>query len=895
MSPRRPPGHPRPAGPLDRLRRILSLRRDRVAAELDEELTFLIDARVRDLEAGGWSADAARAEAIRRFGDLTTTRQVCLEADRRRMQRMRRSLVFEELRRDLALAARQVLRRPSFAWPAIATLALGVGAATAIFSAADHILLRPLPYENPDRVVVLREVDRSRGGAVTDVSAGNYLSWKERATVFEAMGLAEPWGVDVRSPDGVPEAVRAWLVTGDFLAALGVTPALGRGFTEDDTAPGAELVAVLSHAAWQRRFGGDPSVVGRMIQMDDGAARVVGVLPPVPFWPGEREVLLPKVFLERELDDRESRYMHVVARLAPGLTLSRAQAAMTSVAGALAQDHPETNADTGVEVLGIREAMLGPVRPALLLLLGAVGLLLLVACANVAGLLLARGVEREQEMAVRTALGAGRGRLARQLLVEAGLLAALGGLLGVGLARLALELLPSLLPAGLPRADAIALDTRVLAFSLSATLVAALVSGLIPALRVSARSPGSLRTGTARGGRSRTTLRRAIVVAQVALATVLLMGGGLLGRSFLTLLENDPGFEPQGRAAIQLFFWDRNPTPESRHLQREEFRRAIAAIPEVEDVGIGIALPFYADAVDPESTILVEGRATDPGRPLRVQTLMADAGFFRVLGIPLVRGRMFDDDDRSESPRVALLNRTAADVLFPGEDPVGRFVEVGVMSAPARREIVGVVEDVRPAGLDSEPRPELFIPVTQSSNAGLTYVVRTPGDAERILPALQQAILAVDPLQTIHQTMTLEGLFRASLVERRFQVLLFGTLSVLSLLLAAVGLYGLVRFSAGLRAREMGVRRALGARGREVVALLVREGVGLATLGVVVGVVAALGLAGTLARLLYGVPPRDPATFLVLAGVMVGVAFLAAWVPARRAARDDVVQALRRD
>lgn len=886
---------PGPAGPLGRLRRLLSLRRDRVAQELDEELAFLIEARARDLEAQGWGSEAARAEALRRFGDLSATRQACLEADRRRVQKMRRSMLFEELGRDLALAARQIVRRPAFAGPAIATLALGVGAATAIFSAADHILLRPLPFDEADRVVVLREVDRSRGGAVTDVSAGNFLDWQERARVFETMGLAEPWGVDMPSPEGVPESVRAWLVTPGFLDALGVTPLLGRGFSRDDTAEGAEVVVLLSHASWQRRFGGDPSVLGRTIPMDTGSARVVGVLPPVPLWPGEREVLLPKAFLERELDDRESRYMHVVARLAPGVDLAGAEAAMAAVAETMSRDFPSTNADSGIQVRGLREAMLGPVRPALLLLLGAVGLLLLVACANVTGLLLARGVEREQEMAVRTALGAGRGRLARQLLAEAGLLAVVGGAVGVGLARGILELLPSLLPAGLPRADAIALDLRVLSFALAATVAAALVSGLVPALRISSHAAGSLRSGTARGGRSRTALRRAVVAAQVALATVLLMGGGLLGRSFLTLLDNDPGFEPRGRAAIQVFFWDRNPTPESRHLRREEFLESLSAIPEVEDVGIGIALPFYEDAVDPESTLLVEGRATDPERPLRVQTLMADAGFFRVLEIPLVRGRMFDEDDRPESPRVALLNRTAAEILFPGEDPVGRFVEVGVMSAPTRREIVGVVEDVRPAGLDSDPRPELFTPVSQSSNAGLTFVVRTRGQAERILPALQQAILRVDPLQTIHRTMTLEELFRASLAERRFQVLLFGTLSVMSLLLAAVGLYGLVRFSAGLRSREMGVRRALGAHGREVVSLLVREGVGLAAVGTALGVVAALVLAGTLERLLYGVPARDPVTFALLAGVMVGVALLASWLPARRAARDDVVQSLRRE
>lgn len=889
------PTDPSGPGALARLRSLLSLRRSRLARELDEELDFLLEARVRDLESHGLSSAEAGAEALRRFGDLSTTRQVCLEADRRATRRMLRSILVDEFRQDLSLAVRQLVRRPSLAVPAILTLALGVGAATAIFSVADHVLLRPLPYHDPGRVVVLREVDRTRGDVALDVSPGNFLDWRERASSFQAIGLAEPFGLDLRSPDGHPEAVRAWLVTEEFLPALGLAPMLGRGFVEQDTDEGAEPAVILSHGAWTRRFGADPTLPGRVIDVDGVGARVVGILPPAPLWPHDREVLAPKRFLARELDDRQSRYMYVVARLGPGVTAAQAAADMDGVAAGMAADHPTTNRDSGVQVRTLEQAMLGPVRPALLILLGAVALLLLVACANVAGLLLARGAERETEMAVRAALGAGRGRLARQLVVEGAVLAGAGGIAGVLLARGVLLTLPTLLPPELPRADNLVLDGRILLVALAITAAAALMSGLLPALRISRGLGRALRSGAATADRGRTSLRRAIVAVQVSLATVLLLGGGLLGRSFVTLLSVDPGFRIEGRAAVQLHFWDRNPTPESRVLRREELREAFANTPGVEAVGITTALPLHPEGIDPENIVVVEGRPADPLRPLRVQTLIADAGYFRVLEVPLRSGRMFDDGDRLESPRVVLLNEAAAGHLFPGEDPVGQFVAVGVLSAPVRRQVVGVVANVRPLDLESEPRPELYAPVSQTANAGLTFVVRTRGDAERILPSLREAVWTVDPHQTVHHAMTLEGLLRDTLVVRRFHLFLLGTLSLLSTLLSAVGLYGLVRFAAARRAREMGVRKALGARGSHVASLLLREGVGLAALGVAAGSLVTLALAGILEGLLYGVPARDPVTFLVLGITMVGVAGAASGLPALQAARLDVMRAIRED
>jgi predicted permease len=870
-----------------------------ITAEVDEEIRFHLEMRIAELVRAGMTPAQAREEALRRFGDLERARLDMNAADQRRERRVRRREYLEELVQDLAHAVRQLRRRPAFAIVTVLTLAVGIGADTAVFSVADHVVLRPLPHHDAGSIVALWEFDQRTGESRKEVSAGNFVSWRDRSQSFASMALIEPYGFDLSASDGPPVAVRTWGVTEGFFETIGGPPVLGRGFLPDEHVPNAPPAVVLSYRFWQQRYGSDPRLIGSTIQLDGAPATVIGVAPPWLNYPEYRDLYNTKRWYPNEETDRRSSYMYAVGRLKPGVTLAQAQAELDAIGTQLAAEYPATNTSLRINAVAFEEQVLGDVRPALLVLLVAVGFVLLIACANVASLLLARAAERERELAVRAALGAGRPRLVRQLVTESLALALLGGVLGIALAYGGVRVLVALSPPNLPRLEAIAVDARILTFALAITLLTAVLFGLAPALRASRpdlltplRAAGRVLSGAI----ERLNLRRALVAGEIALALVLLIGAGLLVRSFVALLDQDLGFAAENRATFQAFLWDLNPAPEQRLQRARAITEALATTPGVEAVGITNAVPFHPSQIDGMSSLVVDGRPLPAtGEEQRVYTLIATPEYFRVMGIPVLAGRPFGPTDRAGAPGVALVNQTLARRFFPDEDPVGKRVRFGVMGSPQDWEIVGVVGDVRPRTLDGEPRPEAFVPLEQTANGSLTFVIKTRDRVADLVPTLRQRFWTAAPNQAIYYEATMEDLIATTLVERRFHLVVLGAFSVVALTLATIGVYGLMAYSMSLRTGEISVRMALGARAGEIVSMVVRDGVKLAVPGIVLGAAGALALTRYMRTMLYQVAPTNPATYVQLAALVLFLAAAASLIPARRAASQDPARALREE
>ena len=866
-----------------------------VRAEVDEELQHHIEMRTREFADAGMDPAVARSAALRRFGEARRYARACEEIDMARLRDERRTELRDALAQDLRYALRQLRRSPGFATVAALTLALGIGATTANFGAVDGVLLKPLPYADAGRLVVLWQWNR-REGVRDDVSAANFLDWRARARSFSAMALVEPYSVSYRGPDG-PQTLRTWLVSEDFFRLLGTPPLLGRTLLPEEFTPARERVMVISYGVWQQRFGRDPSVVGRVVDIDGEPATIVGVMPPGFKFPLEREVWAPKVIRDDDRDARAVRYLSVVARLRPGVTHAQAQAELDALGAQLEREHPVANRDMGIQLVALPDQLVGSVRPALLTLLGAVGFVLLIACANVANLMLARASSREREFAVRAALGAGRMRVVRQLVTESLVIALAGGAAGVLLASWGVGAVRALTPANLPRAEDIGISWRVLGFALGASLFTALLFGLAPAARAAAADAhDTLRGGSRVGGtRARRTLRRGIVVAEVSLALVLLVGAGLLVRSFTTLLAVDRGFRTDGIAAATVHVWD---YPAQRRVGfAGEVLARMAALPGVRSVAATSALPLAGDIGATEARYVASGRAAPrAGEEPRAFASVVTLDYFATLGIPLRRGRLFGTADDSASAPVVVVSETLARQQWPGEDPVGkRMTVIFSRGRPVVREVVGVVGDVRHAGLDETPRPALYMAHAQVRSGALMLVARTAGDPAALVPQIEKAIWSVDPGLSVYETATMEGLLDDWLRPRRFTLVLLLAFSLAALALAAVGVYGLMSHIAAERTRELGLRMALGARVGDVLRLVLREGLGLAIAGVVLGLAGAAALTRVLRNMLFGVEPLDPLTFAGVAVLVIGCAALASLVPARRSARVDPIVALRAD
>jgi len=814
----------------------------------------------------------------------------------------------ESFAQDVKYALRQLTVRPTFTIVAVAVLAIGIGAATAIFSVLDTLVIRALPYEDADRIVTVWDHNLETGVERDDVAPGNFLDWKDQAESFEALGALEPYSLDLTGPER-PEVVFAARVTEGFFEALGTRTLYGRTLIAEDFETGK--VVVISERLWERRFGSDPNLVGQAVMFDGEPITVVGVVPR-SFNPHlapaarARDAWIPRVLGGWESQERGGRWWNVVGRLAPGVSLESARAEMETIAGRLAADYPETNARISASVVPLRDHLVGDAKTALVILQVAVLFLLLVACANVASLLLARGTEREGEFALRAALGAGRIRLVRQLLTESAAIALAGAIGGVLLAVWALDLIVAIGPAEIPRLDEVALDGRVLLFALAATAFTAFAFGVLPALHFSRPNlQGSIKEGSgATAGRVRQRIRSGMVVAQVALSLILVVGAGLLARSFVSLLGVDPGFDKDRVAAVQVFYYPDGATPQGTRDFYAGVVDAIRAMPGVTAAGAVSALPFIEANLATQSRFEIDGRASPrPEEAPKAFVAQATDGYFATMGIPVLAGRTFSDRDRSDNAiPVVVVTEALARQYWPGQDPVGERVfldEYGGSRRGSRGdaavawEVVGVVGQVRHEGLESDPRPELFLPHNQVPTGGMTFVARTSGDPRPYLEDISEAVWAAAPSQAIYRAATLRELLSKSVAERRFNLWLLGTFAAMALLLAGVGIYGVVSYMARTRTHEIGVRMALGAGSTDVLREVMTKGIQLTAIGIGLGLVGSLGLASWMSSLLFETNPRDPLTLVAVAAVLAVIALAAMYLPARRATSVDPSVALR--
>jgi putative ABC transport system permease protein len=779
---------------------------------------------------------------------------------------------------------------------AVVTLALGIGFNTAVFSVVDAAVLRPLAYPRPDKLVRVWDSNPGRGFDRFSASPPNFVDWRAQNTTLA--GMAAFTGDDVTlTAEGEPVRLSGYAVSPALFPILGVPPLYGRVFDAEDENPGREPVVLLSWQFWQRRFGGDTGVVGRTISLDGKSRTIRGVMPRGFHYPSRNaDIWTPLVLDAKTLENRGAHWLGVVARRKPGVALAAAQADLSAIAARLAAAYPEKNAGWGVVLVPLQEAIAGSARKPLLLLLGAVTFVLLIACVNVANLLFARGTARNREIAIRGALGAGRVRLLHQMLTETLALALAGGVAGVALAVWGSETLVALAGDSLPRSAEVGIDGRVLLYTLAVSLAAALAAGLWPALR--ATSPAgrdALRAsaGSAGWGPRAGAARQAMLVAEIALTLVLLVGAALLLRSMAAVLRVEPGIRPQGVLTAQLQLpRSRYPEPPQIAAFYRELTASLATLPGVAAVGTTNFLPVTGR----QYTLSVKflDHPVPAGDEASITYRVVGGDFFAVAGVPVKRGRVFTPEDRSGSPLVMLVNETLARRYFPGEDPIGREIVIGDR-VKAPRRVVGIVGNVLEEGLADPPLAELYVPAEQVPWDEMAVLIRTNGDPMRLAPAMRSRIRSLDPKLPVEEIRTLSEVVARSLGQRRFAMLLLGTFAGLALLLAAVGIYGVVAFLAGQRVREVGIRIALGARRRDVLALFLGESARFAGAGLLAGLVLAIAATRLLKTMLFGVAPTDPLSFAAVALVLTAVAMAASWIPARRAARIDPMAALRHE
>ncbi len=799
---------------------------------------------------------------------------------------------------DLRFGLRMMGKAPFVTGVAVVTLSLGIGANTAIFSVVNAVLLKPLPYRDAEELVMVWSHGLQNPEADVPVSYPVFQDWRRQGGAFEGMAAFAYNRFLVSGKEG-PDETRAVLGSPDLFAVLGARPALGRPLLPSDE---RDRVAVLGHGLWMRRYDGDPGVVGRTIILNDEAYTIVGVMPPGFRFPSpDFEIWLSFALIHGAsanptlgdwIGDRTLRGYRVVARLKDGASFGQAEAEMHAVARRLAQDHPDSDANFGVHLTPLREQMLGDVRLALLVLQGAIGLILLIACANVANLMLARISARGREMAVRSALGAPRSRLVRQLLTESALLAFVAGVAGLLLARWGLDSLIALAPATIPGLDEVAIDGSVLAFTALASLLTSVVFGLAPATQV--WTPGLSETLKKRardtaGGRSGRRARSALMVAETAIALVLLIGAGLMIRSFAELTGVDAGFDSARLLTMSLGLSPtRYPEPQRQVAFFREIVARIEALPGVRRAGASTSMP--PTYIQRGTGFTIEGRPQPPpGQGPAALYMPATSGFLTALGVPLRSGRHFTEADDAGAPAVVIVNETLARQHFPGEDPVGLRLEVD----GALRAIVGVVGDVKYRGLSSEAGSQIYAPYAQSPFPGMYLVVRAASDPLPLVAEVRRQILAVDPDQPPMRIGTMDQVLSDSVAQPRFETLLLSVFGGLAAVLAAAGIYGVMAWSVAQRTREIGVRVALGARRADVVALVLRQGMTLTAVGLLIGLAGALGLTRLLSSLLFEVSATDPLTFAAVPLALAAVALLACYVPARRAAGVDPMTALR--
>ena len=859
--------------------------------ELNEHLAMLTE----ENERRGMTEEEARRAARVRLGGMMQLRETNRE--------LQGWAGVETFLQDVRYALRTLRKNPGFAAVCVLTLGLGIGASTAIFSVVNGVLLRPLPYPNHERLVRIEE----RHPASTGLGAGglgfsnatyaNFNDLERTATTIENVSAFREWLFNLTG-DGEPEQVPGALVSGNFFAGLGSQPLAGRAIGREDDLPGGDShVVVLSFALWQRRFGGERGIVGRTVRINAEDYRVIGVMPRGFDYPEKSEVWSPLVPGGEFRNNRRAHLLAIIADVRKDETMASAESETAALGRRIEKQN--TSEDPGMELgtVSLKKSLIAPVRPALVILMSAVGLLFLMACANLANLLLARGAAREKEFSLRTALGAGRTRLVRQLLTESLVLAMAGGAVGLAIGAWSVRLIAALNTNDLPRFGEISVDWKVLGFTLLIAGVSALLFGLAPAasgaktdLNASLKEGAGSAMGSGRRGAS-----GALVVPQFALAVVLLVGAGLLANSFVRLLRVNPGFNSEGVLTAQLFF---SPTEYAERdtrgaLALQQMLEKVRSVPGVREAGLVTALPITGGA---STDFVIAGRPApraddEPSADIR----SVDPEYFRTMGIPLLAGREFTEADGPQAKRVIVINETMARQFWPNESPIGRQVTMKDWGPPMTGEVVGVVGDVKTNGLDAAVGPMIYWPYFQFPQLFNTIVVRGDSEPTRLVPEVKAAIWAVSKNQPISRVETMEEILSESLARRRLYLVLLGVFAGAALLLAAVGIYGMVSYSVSQRTREMGIRVAMGAERGDVLRMILGQGAKTALMGVALGTVAALGLTRLMASLLFGVGATDPLTFVAAVILLGAVALGGSWVPARRAMRVDPMVALRHE
>jgi predicted permease len=873
------------------------LRRGRMERDMDEEMSFHIEVHASELASRGVPRREALRQARLEFGGIEATKQECRDAV---------GVTFlETLMQDVRHGVRAMLRTPLFSLTALVVLSLGIGANTAIFSVVDAVVLRPLAYRDSGRLVTILMDGQF------PVSVANYIDWCDQSRSFAAMGAADYWSPNLTGVDS-PEHITGLKVTQNLFPMLGIDPMLGRWFVEGEDKVGADREVILSYRLWQRRFSSDPTMLGKTILLDGNAYSVVGVMPQgfqfAPFWATKAELWVPNAFGER-IHNRGGNSLRIFARLNEGVSLAQARAEIAAITARLEQQYPGTNRD--VVVTPLKEKVVGPIETPLLVLLGAVAFVLLITCANVAHMLLARAATRQKEVAVRAALGARRGRIVRQFLTESLLLGSLGGVAGLGLALIATRALIAISPANIPRVQTVSIDLHAALFLVSATILTSVGFGLAPALQASAINVNDTLKEAGRNngdGIRRNRLRSLLVISEFALALMLLIGAGLMIRTFASLQSVDAGFNPHNVVSMVVSVaGSKEADPGRRSIFYHQLLERVRSLPGVQAAGAINHLPLAGDLWG--WTFAVEGRPKPrPGESPSAVYRMVTPGYFAAMRLPIIRGRDVSKDDGATAPGVVIINERAANAYWPGEDPIGKRISFDDDRAnpPTWLTIIGIAKNAKQGDWTAAPDPEVYLAALQNHDflgdsgsdiashvAYITLVARTIGDPAAVAPAMKQAAWSFDRNLAIAQVLTMDEVVAETNAQPRFEMLLLTIFAAIALVLAAVGVYGVISYSASQRTHEIGVRMSLGASRGDVLLLVVRQGMWLAFAGCVAGLAGALLLSRLMAKLLFGVQPTDPATFVAVASGLGLVALLACYIPARRAMRIDPMVALR--
>jgi putative ABC transport system permease protein len=870
--------------------RLRSLfQRNQVEQDLSEELQYHLEQKTQEYAAGGMAIEEARRKARREFGGIEQSKENCRDA--------RHVSYIQDLVQDLGFGLRMLRNSPAFAFVAILTLALGIGANTAIFSVIHGVLLKPLPFPQQDQLMTVWE--KSDHGGRSNTSWANFMDWNRLNHSFTGIAAVSFWSPTfVGARDA--ETLVGFRASSTLFDLLGVKMERGRNFLSSEDVRGNNFVVILSYGFWQRTFGGDPGIVGKSVQLGSRAYTVVGVLPAdfpsvLSFDPRKPADIYTPLAYDETLPYacRDCRHLRAFGRLKDGVTATQAEAEMNQISANLVREYPTAYSAVGVTLTPLKDYLVGDVKTALWVLLGSVGFVLLIACVNVANLLLAWAARRQREVALRAALGARRARMVRQFLTESLLLSLLGGSFGLLLAWSGVALLQRIRLANLPRLQNVQIDGWTFAFTFGISLLTGLAFGLLPAFRASTLDLNEAlkESGKSSAGKERHRLRSALVFADVALALLLLTGAGLMMKSFVRLLEVNPGFDPSHTLTLTLSLWGPKSADEPAVAFFDQALRRVRALPGVESAGIVSQLPLGGN-MDMYG-VHVEGKSLpNPEEDPSADRYSITPGYLRAMRIPVLRGREFDQHDIATSPMVALVNESMARQFWQGEDPIGKRFRMGDTKGPWKT-VVGVVGDVLHKGLDAPHTIQVYLPNTQFTDSMVILAVRTSNEPASIAAAVRSEIAALDPQVPVSEVATMDEVVSASVANQRFGAVLFLLFGAIALVLTAVGIYGVISYGVAQRTHEIGIRLALGAGSREVLSLIVSEAMKPALLGAALGLCAAFGLTRLLTRLLYNVKPSDPLVFAAVLFLLIAVAWLASYIPARRATRVDPIVALR--